>query len=163
MVIVRDAHVNDVPEMTDIYNNAVRTTTATFDLEEQTADERQMWFHSFNDQYPLIVAEFNGHVVGYCSLSPYRSKPAYAKTVELSVYIAPNHRGNGVGSILLEEIIKRAKKLGYHTILGGVTEGNKRSMRLHEKFGFENVGCLKEVGFKFGNWQDVHFYQLILK
>lgn len=161
MIHVRDAVLGDLPAMLDIYNDAIRNLTATFDLEEQNLDERKTWFAKYDDKYPLVIAELDGCVVGYCCLNPFRDKPAYAHSTELSVYIAPNYRGRKIGSRLMTEILQRAEQLGYHTVIGGVAGGNLVSMKLHEKFGFTYVGCFKEVGLKFGEWQDVHFYQLM--
>jgi L-amino acid N-acyltransferase YncA len=162
MLHIREAVPSDLPAMLEIYNDAIRNLTATFDLEEQTLDERRIWFEKYGGKYPLIVAELNGEVVGYSCLSPFRDKPAYSNSTELSIYISPKHRGHGVGTALMKEILKRAAELGYHTVIGGITGGNEISVKLHEKFGFEYVGCFKEVGFKFGQWQDVHFYQLMI-
>lgn len=162
MAHIRDAVLSDLPSMLAIYNDAVRNLTATFDLEEQNLDERKKWFAKHGDKYPLIVAELDGCVVGYCCLSPFRDKPAYTRSTELSVYISSNYRGHGIGSSLLAEILRRATALGYHTVIGGITGGNAVSVKLHEKFGFKCIGCFKEVGFKFGAWQDVHFYQLMI-
>jgi L-amino acid N-acyltransferase len=161
MLHIRDAVLSDLPAMLEIYNDAIRNLTATFDLEEQNLDERNNWFEKYGGKYPLIVAEMNGEVVGYSSLSKFREKPAYSHSTELSVYISSTHRGRGVGSALMKEIVHRAVKLSYHTVIGGIVGGNEVSVKLHEKFGFEYVGCFKEVGFKFGEWQDVHFYQLM--
>lgn len=162
MLRIRDALPDDLPMMLEIYNDAVRSLTATFDLTEQTLEERKIWFKKYGEKYPLVVAEWNGQVVGYCCLNPFRDKPAYAYSTELSVYISSQHRGGGIGRALMEEILQRAVHLGYHTVIGGITGGNEVSVKLHKRFGFEFVGCFREVGLKFGQWQDVHFYQLIL-
>ncbi|RYL93923.1 N-acetyltransferase family protein [Sporolactobacillus sp. THM7-4] len=161
-VIIREAKIDDLPDMLDIYNDAVRTLTATFDIEEQSLEERRGWYQSHSERYPLIVAESDGKVVGYCSLSKYREKKAYIHSVELSIYISKDYRRKGIGTRLMKEIIARAQKLKYHTIISGITGGNGGSQALHEKFGFSYIGCFREVGFKFGKWQDVHFYQLIV-
>ncbi|MFD2445269.1 GNAT family N-acetyltransferase [Bacillus sp. CGMCC 1.16607] len=162
MVDIREATILDLPAMLDIYNYAIRHLTATFDIEVQTLDKRKIWFDSHDEKYPLIVAERNGEVVGYCCLSSFRAKPAYSKTTEISIYISQTQQGYGIGSALMKEIIRRAIDLGYHTIIAGITGGNEGSVKLHKKFGFEFVGCFKEVGFKFGEWQDVDFYQLMI-
>ncbi|MFE8702691.1 GNAT family N-acetyltransferase [Cytobacillus sp. FJAT-54145] len=162
MLIIRDALVTDLPILLDIYNEAIRTTTATFDLKEETLENRETWFRKYGEKYPLIVAEDNGSVVGYACLNPFRDKPAYSRTTELSVYIFAHHHGAGIGSALMKEIINRAQILGYHTVIGGITTGNDRSVKLHEKFGFKHIGTFKEVGYKFDEWQDVEFYQLML-
>jgi L-amino acid N-acyltransferase YncA len=157
MLHIRDAVLSDLPTILEIYNDAIRNLTATFDLEKQTLDERKNWFEKYGGKYPLIVAEMNGEVVGYSCLSKFREKPAYSHSSELSVYISSIHRGRGVGSALMKEILHRAANLNYHTVIGGTVGGNEVSVKLHEKFGFEYVGCFKEVGLKFGEWQDVHF------
>lgn len=162
MVHIRDAAISDLPMMLDIYNDAVRNLVATFDLEEQSLAQREVWFRKYGGKYPLIVAETDGAVAGYCCLSSFREKPAYGKTAELSVYIGQEHRGQGLGTVLMAEIIERAKQLDYHTIVSSIAGGNQASVTLHEKFGFFLVGKFREVGFKFGEWQDIHFYQLML-
>lgn len=162
MLKIRTAMLEDLPDILAIYNEAIRTTTATFDLEEQTLEERFIWFKTYGDKYPLIVADYDEKVIGYCCLSPFNKKAAYDKTVELSIYLSGKHRGTGVGSLLMEEIITRAKKHGFHTIIGGITTGNEASVRLHKKFGFLHAGHLREVGYKFGKWQDVDYYQLMV-
>ncbi|RFU69034.1 N-acetyltransferase family protein [Peribacillus saganii] len=148
--------------MLEIYNHAVLNLTATFDLEEQSLQERITWFEKFGESYPLLVAELDGGVAGYCGLLPYKEKAAYAKTAEVSIYLSEDHRGKGIGTSLMKEILHRAFQLQYHTVIAVITSGNIVSVKLHEKFGFELAGRFKEVGFKFGEWQDVSFYQLML-
>jgi len=159
MVHIRDTQKGDLPAMLAIYNQAVRTLVATFDLEEQSLKQREIWYDKHGGRYPLIVAEDDSGVIGYCCLSPFREKPAYDNTAELSIYIAENQRGKNVGSALMAEIQKRAREQGYHAVMSGITGGNEASVRLHEKFGFFLVGRLREVGYKFGEWHDVHFYE----
>ncbi|MCP3032287.1 N-acetyltransferase family protein [Halobacillus sp. A1] len=163
MLHTRDAVLEDLPIMLDIYNEAVRDLTATFDLEEQTLEERKSWFSKHGEKYPLIVAELDGQASGYCGLSSFRGKPGYAYTAEVSVYVSSIQQGKGIGSVLLKEILQRAFDLGYHTIIGGISGDNPQSVQLHKKFGFTYAGSLKEVGYKFGEWQDVHFYQYIIR
>lgn len=163
MIQIRDAVINDLPELLEIYNDAVRNLTATFDLKEHSLEQRKVWFHHHGGRFPLIVAILDGNVVGYSCLSAYRDKPAYSKSTELSIYISEKYRGKGIGTSLMKEIIERAKQLGFHTMIGGITGGNEASVKLHEKFGFSFVGRFSEVGFKFGEWQHVDFYQLMLE
>lgn len=162
MLRIRDAAVSDLPAIMEIYNEAIRNSTVTFDTEEKTLEERMGWFRQFGDRYPLIVAELDSQVVGYCGLMSFREKDAYSSTTELSIYINKNYRGNKIGSLLMKEIIERAIRLGYHTIISGISDGNEASFKLHEKFGFQRVGCLREVGYKFNHWRDVYFYQRML-
>ena len=160
---IRPARLEDLPELLEIYNDAIQNLTATFDLEPQTLEERKLWFEAHDENYPLIVAEIDGKVAGYCSLSPYRPKKAYRQTTEISIYLNSSFRGHGIGKQLMTEIIKQAKQLNFHAIIAIITGGNEVSVKLHERFGFQFMGYLKEVGFKFDEWQDVHFYQLLLK
>ncbi|WP_010649827.1 GNAT family N-acetyltransferase [Oceanobacillus massiliensis] len=162
MITIRDAVIEDLPALLEIYNYAIENLTATFDLQQQTLEERKNWFDSHGGKYPLIIAEEDGNVIGYSSLSPYNKKSAYSTTVEISIYIAPNQQGKGIGSKLMTEILSLASQLNYHAIIAGITGGNEVSVQLHKKFGFKLAGSLKEVGFKFGEWQDVHYYQLIV-
>ncbi|MDG5471865.1 GNAT family N-acetyltransferase [Jeotgalibacillus sp. ET6] len=163
MVSIREASQQDLTEMAAIYNQAIEETVATFDLRRQTLEERQTWFEKYGGRHPLIVAELNGRIAGYSSLSPFRDKEAYSNTVELSIYISPDFQGKGIGNLLMKEILQRAASQDHHVVIGGITGGNAASVRLHEKFGFEFAGCFKEVGYKFNQWQDVHFYQLIIR
>lgn len=162
MIQIREAHFRDLPTLVQIYNDAILHTTATFDLEPKTIEERKSWFFRHSPSYPLYVAEVEENVVGYCGILPYSEKAAYAKTVELSIYLHPQAQGKGIGTRLLQVMIEKARSLGYHTILSGITDGNEASIKLHERFGFKKVSHFKEVGYKFGRWLDVCFYQLML-
>ncbi|MFD1851502.1 GNAT family N-acetyltransferase [Oceanobacillus bengalensis] len=163
MIRIREAAIDDLPALLEIYNYAICNLTATFDLQEQTLEDRKKWFEHHGAEYPLIVAEEDENVIGYSSLSPFNEKLAYSATSEVSIYIAPNQQGKGVGSLLMQQILKQARQLNYHTVISGITGGNGASIHLHEKFGFVLAGTLREVGNKFDEWQDVHYYQLILR
>ena len=113
--------------------------------------------------HPLIVAEEKGEIAGYATLSTYREKEAYKSTVELSVYVSPNHRRIGVGTKLMEEILHLARNdESIHTVVSVITSGNAASCRLHEKFGFTFSGTIKEVGIKLGKYVDIDNYFLIV-
>ncbi|MFB5677759.1 GNAT family N-acetyltransferase [Paenibacillus terreus] len=112
MIRLREAILQDLPEMLAIYNEAVLNSAATFDLEAQTLEERTVWFNIHGGKYPLIVAELEGKVAGYACLSPFRAKPAYAYSTELSIYIDAGFRGHGIGSTLMTDILNRAADLG---------------------------------------------------
>jgi phosphinothricin acetyltransferase len=163
MITVRKAEVSDLSVITSIYNWAVENTTATFDINKQTEEQRKEWFDKHTGKHPLIVALSDGEVAGYCSLSLFREKEAYKRTAEVSVYVHPSYQKKGIGTILLSDIIERGKKLGYHAIIAGITSDNDVSMRMHQKAGFKKCGHLNEVGFKFGKWLDVVFYELLLE
>nr|WP_281503691.1 GNAT family N-acetyltransferase [Ectobacillus sp. JY-23] len=161
-VFLRRGEERDVQEITNIYNDAVLHTTATFDLDVKSVEERRIWFSKYNEQYPLLVAERFGNVIGYACLSPFREKEAYKQTVEISVYVHKEARGIGVAKQLVARIIDMAKDAGYHVIIAGITKGNDASVHLHEQFGFTHAGTFREVGYKFGQWQDVMFYELLI-
>ncbi|MGO0060696.1 N-acetyltransferase family protein [Brevibacillus fluminis] len=162
-ITVRHAHISDLPALLAIYNHVVRTSAATFDLEEQTLEQREKWFHKFTGRYPLIVAEQDGAVIGYASISLFREKQAYQQTGESSIYIHHEHHGKGLGKLLMNELIALARENDFHVLIAGITEGNDASVQLHQRLGFEWAGTFREVGYKFDQFQDVSFYQLILK
>lgn len=149
-------------ELLDIYNYEVEHGTATFDMEPKSMEEWQEWFLAHNkDHHPLLVAEQDGHVAGYASLSAYRPKDAYRCTVELSVYVAPNDRRCGVATALMAEILKIAREdETIHTVLSVITSGNAASCKLHKRFGFEFCGTIPDVGKKFGMYLGIDHYRL---
>ncbi|MCP8968977.1 GNAT family N-acetyltransferase [Ectobacillus ponti] len=159
---IRTAVLADLSGILEIYNDAILHTAATLDLQPQTLAERANWFRRYNDTYPLIVAEEDGKILGYCSLSPFREKEAYKQTVEISVYVHPEARGKGLARRLIDRILELGRGAEHHVVIAGITRGNDTSVRLHESYGFTYVGCFQEVGYKFDAWQDVLFYQLIL-
>jgi len=162
MLKFRDAEITDLPKLLNIYNWAVENTTASFDLTAQTLEQRAEWFSHYGGKYPLIVAEVDGEVAGYASLSSFRQKEGYAPTAENSVYVDPEFHRRGIGKALLGEIIKIGREKGFHVIVAGITSGNGVSVKMHEDFGFTYCGNFKEVAYKFNTWQDCLFYQLIL-
>lgn len=161
---IRFAKQSDVEALLEIINYEVEHSTATFSIQKKTFDERMGWFDGHGGgSRPLIVAEEAGTVVGYASLSRYREQDAYAKTVELSIYIHHGYRGRGTGEALMKEIIDKAKKeSGIHAVISVITGGNEASVRLHKKFGFVFCGSMKEAGEKFGRWLDVDLYELLV-
>ena len=161
-MIIRKAKSSDLKDITEIYNDAVKNTVATFDLKPKTVDEQRIWFKEHGSKNPILVAEQDGVIVGWVSLSKYDDKLAYSDTVELSLYVKEGFQGQGIGKKLMEKIIEEGKKAGVHVILVRITDGNKISTHLHEKFGFKHVGVLKQVGFKFGRYLDVYIMQKIL-
>ena len=160
--IVRSATEADVPAVLDIYNEAILHSTATFDVEPQTLEERLQWFRETKHPHCVIVAEVEGRVVGWGCLRSFRARVAYRFTAEDSVYIHEDYRGRGIGVLLLGELIERAKKGGFHSVMAGMTEGNPASEALHKRFGFVEAGRDQEVGYKFERWLDVVWVQLML-
>lgn len=159
---VRDGREEDLPALLAIYNDAVLNSSATFDLAPLTLEQRRGWFDSHRGPCPLVVVEKQGEAVGYATLSRFREKPGYSRTAESSVYVHPGHRGEGVGSAAMREVIGRARELGYHTVVAGIVPPNEPCVRLHTRLGFQHIGDFLQVGFKFGRWLDVGWYQLFL-
>lgn len=159
---VRTACEMDLPAMLAIYNDEVAQGVATFDTVPREGEVARAWFEGHNrDNHPLLVAERDGEVAGYASLSTYNPKAAYTSTVELSVYVAKAHRRQGVARSLMDAILQSAREDPVtHLVVSLITCGNEASVRLHEEFGFACVGTLHEVGCKFGRLLDVDFYEL---
>jgi L-amino acid N-acyltransferase YncA len=162
-LVLRRAGRADLPAITRIYNEAILTTTATFDTQRQNIRQRQRWFRQHGKDYPIIVAEFDGQVVGWASLSPWSERVAYRETAETSFYVKSEYRGRGIGRQLKSRIIEEARQLGFHSLIARVAEGSDASLRVNERAGFRHVGTLKEAGRKFGKLLDVHILQKMLK
>ena len=161
MFATRHATAADLKAITDIYNEAVVTTDATFDLEAKTEEEQGIWLAGHDRMHPVFVAELDGTVVGWASLSEWSSRSAYAGTAEISLYIKEEFRGKGAGRKLLEDIMLEGEKVGLHAVLARITTANAVSIHLHELAGFEQVGVMREVGQKFGRTLDVLIMQRI--
>jgi len=162
-VTIRAATHADIPGILAIYNDAVLHTTASYDYEPTTLEARTAWYEAHMQQrMPIFVAEDGGAIVGWSALHPYHPRIGYRYTVENSVYVAAERRGQGIGRTLLAPLIARARELGIHALIAAIDADNATSIRLHARFGFVQVGQLKEVGYKFDRWLDVIFMQLLL-
>lgn len=159
---IRRAEPTDAPAIADIYNEAILTTTATFDTEPKSVDDRSRWLQAHNARHPVLVAMADGIVIGWAALSSWSDRCAYADTAETSFYVHSTHRGRGIGRRLKEAIIEEARRLGYHTLIARVAEESRESIHLNERVGFVHVGTLKEVGRKFGRLLSVHIMQKML-
>ena len=159
---IRLATVADAEALRTIYNHEVEHSTATFDLVPRTLEAQQTWIREREGALGVVVAEHDGVVVGFASLSPYRSKPAYNTTVEDSIYVDREARGLGAGKALLNEVITMASTRGFHTIIAHISDPDGASVALHRTCGFTVVGIQKEVGRKFGRWLDVVVMQRML-
>jgi L-amino acid N-acyltransferase len=161
-VAVRLASVDDAEAIRRIYNVEVESGTATFDLVPRSLDDQRAILAARTGAHPILVAEQDGEIVGFGSLSAYRDRPAYTTTVENSVYVDHAHQGRGAGRALLEELLRVATNHGFHCVIARISGGNEGSVRLHERCGFELVGVEREVGRKFGRWLDVVVMQRLL-
>lgn len=156
---IRPATPADLPAINAIYNYYVTRSTCTYQLEEETAAARQTWFEHHGAEHPVIVAEREGAIVGWGSLSRFHPRAAFCHTVENSVYVQHDQQRCGIGSRLLDDLITRAAACGHHAILAGIDREQTGSLALHARHGFVEVGRYREVGFKFGRWLDVVYLQ----
>jgi phosphinothricin acetyltransferase len=160
-LIIRRASVKDLKAITDIYNEAILTTDATFDTEPKTVAEQKVWFSDHGKKNPILVAMIDGAVCGWASLSKWSTRRAYADTAEISVYVKQEHRSRGIGKRLIVDILEEGERAGLHTVLSRITSGNSASIHLHEELGFQHIGVMKEVGKKFDRTLDVCMMQKI--
>lgn len=158
---IRAAAAADIPALLAIYNHAVLHSVATFDLEPRNEEAGHAWLAAHTGHHPLIVAEVQGVVAGYASLSPYRPMPAYDSTAELSLYIHPDYQRRGLGRALAEHILALARAdARLHLVVSVITASHTVSLALHEKLGFRRCGTLHEAGYKFGAFHDVVHLEL---
>ncbi len=161
-IVIRRAEPRDAADITEIYNEAILTTTATFDIEPKTVADRTRWLDQRGERYPVVVAESDAGVIGFASLAPWSERAAYDATAETGLYVGAAYRNQGVGRALKRAIIEEAERLGFHTLIARVTAESEASLHLNRVFGFEHIGTLREVGEKFGRRLDVCLLQKIL-
>ncbi|HTT86536.1 MAG TPA: GNAT family N-acetyltransferase [Acidimicrobiales bacterium] len=159
---VRLARLEDAEAIRQIYNAEVTASTVTFDLEPRSLRDQRAWIARHQGPHAAVVAVEDATVVGFGSLSAFRERPAYATTVEDSVYVGGDWRGHGVGRALLVELVGLARSRGFHTVIARTTGDNAPSIALHQACGFTLVGTEREVGRKFGRWLDVAILQRML-
>lgn len=163
-IIVRHAHIQDLPAILKIVNHNILHSTAVYDYDVKSIADMESWFTEKQESnWPILVADQDGIVTGYATYGTFKAKTGYKFTIEHSVYISENHNGKGIGKLLMTELIILAKTSGYHAMIGVIDADNIGSIEFHKKFGFTTTGTLKEVGFKFNRWLDVTFMQLILR
>ena len=162
MTMVRNAKKDDVSQITDIYNFYILNTTVTFEKTPISNEIIEDRISQTQAKYPWLVLEVEGQIQGYAYATEWKPRGAYRHSVESTVYLRDGQSGNGYGSALYSALISQLKKLNVHTVIGGIAQPNDGSILLHEKFGFKKVAHFKEVGFKFDQWVDVAYWQLIL-
>jgi L-amino acid N-acyltransferase len=166
-ILIREATHADLRAILDIYNDAVLHTTSSYDYEPRSLEHRTVWFdRHLEHDLPVFVAvdrtENPARVLGWSALNRYHDRMGYRFTVENSVYVAADRRGQGIGKRLMSPLIAAARERSLHAILAAIDASNEASVRLHAAFGFEPVGRFKEVGWKFGRWLDVLYMELLL-
>lgn len=163
---IRDATTRDIPDMRELYNHYVANSTVTFDEDPVTLADMRKKFKIVADLgYPWLVAVSpGGTLLGYAYVTPYRPRAAYRFTVENTIYLGPASTGKGLGGALMEQLLVRAKAAGVKEVLAVIADqGAEASIRLHERFGFKQIGHMGRVGFKFGRWLGTVLMQKSLK
>ncbi len=161
-ILIRIATPADLPAINAIYNHYVACSTCTYQVEPSTDQERRQWYDAHDGLHPITVAEVDGQVVAWGSLSRFHPRAAYDRTVEDSLYVHHEWQRKGFGRAVLEDLISRARELGHHTVIAIISADQIASVAIHRALGFETVGDMKEVGFKFGRWLDIVYMQLML-
>ena len=161
---IRPATESDLPAVTAIYDHAVRTGTATFEIDPpDIAEMTQRFQRLYEDRFPYLVAARDRTVLGYAYAGPYRPRPAYRFTVENSVYFAPDAQRQGAGIVLLNELIAQCTQRGFRQMIAVIGDSaNAGSIAVHKRAGFELIGVQRDVGFKFGRWLDTVMMQRAL-
>jgi L-amino acid N-acyltransferase YncA len=160
---IRLARETDIPGILEIYNDAILNTTAVYTYEARPLEWMEQWFIEKQDKgLPVFVVEIAGRVAGYATYGPFRPWPAYKYSVEHSIYVNKDFRRQGIAKKLLRVLIDTAAESGLHAIIAAIDSGNAVSISLHRDFGFREAGVLSQVGYKFGQWLDLQFMQLIL-
>ena len=159
---VRPATAADLDAINEIFNHFVERCTCTYQTVRMKPEERAAWFAAHDAKHPVIVAEREGVIVGWASLSPFRPQAAYEHTVEDTIYVHEAYQAQGIGSMLMGNLLVRAKTLGHRTVIAVIDALQTGSITLHARSGFVEVARLKEVGFKFGRWLDQVYMQRML-
>ena len=158
---IRHAAVADLEDVRAIYNHAVRHTDATLDTEEKTAEQMSTWLAAHGGRNAAVVAERDGRVIGYGTLSPFAARGGYFPSTEISIYIAPDAQGMGVGSALTGFLVDFARKERYSTIISFNTDTNIASIRMIERYGFVRTGLIQHIGVKLGKLVNLAVFQLV--
>ena len=157
---LRDAAEDDLAGLVAIYNDVIATSTAVYSSTPVTLEDRRQWWRArLAAGYPVLVAVDGSGVAGFSTFGDFRTWPGYRFTVEHTVHVRADRRDSGVGTKLMEALFPRAAALGKHMMIAGVDAANTASIRFHERLGFQQAGCLREVGYKFDKWLDLVFLQ----
>jgi len=163
-VVVHCTFERHAAAILDVFNEAILNSTALYDYQPRTLQSMAGWFEAKRaGHFPVIgIEDADGALLAFASYGTFRAWPAYKYTVEHSVYVHKDHRGQGLGRMAMQHLIAAARQNDRHAMVGGIDAANTGSIALHERLGFKHVGTLPQVGFKFGRWLDLAFYQLLL-
>jgi L-amino acid N-acyltransferase len=160
MTTIRAARIEDLRSIQLIYNDAIANTTAVYEYQPFSDDYMKKWFEDkHSNNHPVIIAELDGQVAGFSTYGTFRNRAAYNRTMEHSVYVHPQFQRQGIGRLLLQQIIKEAVAGNVHVLVGGIDAENKKSILLHESEGFRVAGTIHEAAWKFDRWLDLVFME----
>lgn len=160
---IRPASERDAAELADIYNYYVSNTYISFETEPVAAEQMaQRIAETIVTPLPWLIAEASEGIVGYAYATRWKRRRAYRFSVESAIYMDPEHTRQGIGDPLYSTLVDAIRSMSIHSVIGGIALPNEGSVRLHERLGFKKVGHLEQVGYKFGRWVDVGYWQLLL-
>ena len=160
--MIRDLTPGDAAQICEIYNHYIEHTIVSFEEAQVSLEEMRSRIVEIVPSLPWLVYEEEQQIMGYAYASKWKGRCAYRYSLESTVYLRPEAQGKGIGSELYKALIEELRSKGFHTVIGGISLPNEASIRLHEKFGFRKVAHFSEVGFKFGRWVDVGYWELKL-
>lgn len=160
--MIRKANPEDSARIAEIYNYYIENTTVTFETEKVSPKEMRLRMEEISSENPYLVFEEEGRVVGYVYSHKWKSKAAYSRSCETTLYLDPAVKRRGIGSELLKALISECKSMGFHVLIACITGENEESMNFHRKFGFKEASFFHEVGRKFGRWLDVRDFELLI-
>jgi len=160
--MIRHIETKDIPQICSIYNYYVLNTNASFETEPVSLVDMEKRVVEFTRNYPWLVVEEQGSVLGFCYASKYRPRSAYRYTIEVTIYLDRHHLGQGIGKKLYQELFSQLKALGIHSLIATIALPNENSQALHESFGFKQVAHFKDMGYKLDQWIDVGYWQCML-
>lgn len=159
---IRPVRLDDAERVASIYNRYVSKTTITFETESVPVEVMRGRIDSVSSAFPYFVYEYDGEVLGYCYARLWKEREAYSKTLETTVYLAPEACHQGIGSRLMRLLIEECRRQGYHALIACITADNLPSLQFHHRLGFRQVSLFSEVGRKFDRWLDVIDLELML-
>lgn len=160
--MLRQATPQDAAQIAGIYNEYIKNTTITFELEPVSVEEMETRIRQISSRYPYLVYEDGDKIAGYCYAHGWKEKAAYDRTVETTVYLHPSYKHQGIGSRLMDALVKTCREKGFHNLIACITEENEESAAFHKRLGFRQASHFHEVGYKFGRWIGIVDYELIV-
>lgn len=162
-MIIRKAEPKDASQVADVYNYYIQQTHHTFETEPLNEEEMQKRIEDTTEDYPFLVAEENGEIVGYAYATQFKLRQAYEYASEVSIYVRNAAKQKGIGTQLYTQLFDDLQETDTHAVVAGISLPNDASVRFHERLGFEKVAHFKEVGYKLGRWIDVGYWEKILR